>query len=36
MALVNKLQARFLISVGTDKRPVTGDFAISHLFSLDR
>jgi len=34
--LVNNFQARFLISVGTDKRPVTGDFAISHLFSLDR
>ncbi len=34
--LVNELQARFMISVGTDKRPVTGDFAILHLFSLDR
>jgi len=34
--LVGELQARFLISVGTDKRPVTGDFAITHLFSLDR
>jgi Ni,Fe-hydrogenase III large subunit/Ni,Fe-hydrogenase III component G len=34
--LVNELQARFLISVGTDKRPLTGDFAIQHLFSLDR
>lgn len=34
-ALVEKLQARFMISVGTDKRPLTGDFAISHLFSLD-
>ncbi|MFZ0911934.1 MAG: NADH-quinone oxidoreductase subunit C, partial [Candidatus Korobacteraceae bacterium] len=34
-ALLDKLQARFMISVGTDKRPVTGDFAISHLFSLD-
>jgi Ni,Fe-hydrogenase III component G len=33
--LVNELQARFMISVGTDKRPVTGDFAILHLFSLD-
>ena len=36
LALVDKLQARFLISVGTDKRPVTGDFSILHLFSLDR
>lgn len=36
LALVDKLQARFLISVGTDKRPLTGDFAILHLFSLDR
>jgi Ni,Fe-hydrogenase III large subunit/Ni,Fe-hydrogenase III component G len=34
--LVNELHARFLISVGTDKRPVTGDFTILHLFSLDR
>lgn len=34
--LVNELQARFMISVGTDTRPVTGDFAILHLFSLDR
>ena len=33
--LVNDLRARFMISVGTDKRPVTGDFAILHLFSLD-
>jgi Ni,Fe-hydrogenase III large subunit/Ni,Fe-hydrogenase III component G len=33
--LVNELQARFMISVGTDKRPITGDFAILHLFSLD-
>ena len=34
--LVNELQARFMISVGTDTRSVTGDFAILHLFSLDR
>jgi len=34
--LVHDLQARFLISVGTDARPLTGDFAILHLFSLDR
>lgn len=34
--LFNQLQARFLISVGTDKRPLTGDFGILHLFSLDR
>src|ERR1035437_8785380 len=33
--LVNNFQARYMISVGTDKRPVTGDFAILHLFSLD-
>ena len=26
--LVNELQARFMISVGTDARPITGDFAI--------
>lgn len=35
-ALVNELHARYLISVGTDKRPLSGDFGISHLFSLDR
>lgn len=34
--LVNEMRARFMISVGTDKRPVTGEFAILHLFSLDR
>ena len=34
--LVHRFQARFIISVGTDKRPLTGDFAILHLFSLDR
>jgi Ni,Fe-hydrogenase III large subunit/Ni,Fe-hydrogenase III component G len=34
--LVNELQARFMVSVGTDKRPITGDFGILHLFSLDR
>ena len=34
--LVHDLQARFLISVGTDARPITGDFTILHLFSLDR
>jgi len=34
--LVNELHARFMISVGTDQRPVTGDFAIVQLFSLDR
>jgi formate hydrogenlyase subunit 5 len=35
-ALVNELQARFLISVGTDNRQKTADFAIVHLFSIDR
>jgi Ni,Fe-hydrogenase III large subunit/Ni,Fe-hydrogenase III component G len=34
--LVHELQARFMTSVGTDKRSLTGDFGISHLFSLDR
>lgn len=34
--LVDELHARFLISVGTDKRPRTGNFAVTHLFSLDR
>ncbi len=35
-ALVNELEARFMISVGTDRRPLSGDYGISHLFSLDR
>ena len=34
-ALVGELRARFMISVGTDKRSLTGDFSILHLFSLD-
>ena len=34
-ALVAELGARFLVTVGTDRRPVTGDFGIAHLFSLD-
>jgi len=34
--LVHDLHARFLISVGTDARPLTGDFTVLHLFSLDR
>jgi Ni,Fe-hydrogenase III large subunit/Ni,Fe-hydrogenase III component G len=34
-ALVNELGARFMVSVGTDTRSLTGDFAILHLFSLD-
>lgn len=34
--LVNELQARFMISVGIDQRPITGDFAIVQLFSFDR
>ncbi|HZO99631.1 MAG TPA: NADH-quinone oxidoreductase subunit C [Terriglobia bacterium] len=34
--LVNELHARFLISVGTDERPVTGAFSVLHVFSLDR
>jgi len=35
-SLVNGFQARFMISIGTDSRPLTGDFGILHLFSLDR
>jgi formate hydrogenlyase subunit 5 len=34
-ALVNELGARFMISVGTDERPITGKYAIVQLFSLD-
>ena len=35
-ALASELHARFMISVGTDTRSLNGDFAILHLFSLDR
>jgi Ni,Fe-hydrogenase III large subunit/Ni,Fe-hydrogenase III component G len=34
-ALVEELGARFLVTVGTDRRSMTGDFGIVHLFSLD-
>ena len=34
--VVRELEARFLISVGTDVRPLDGGFSILHLFSLDR
>jgi len=34
--LINELHARFLISVGTDKRPLTGDYGVMYIFSLDR
>ncbi len=34
-ALVSELGARFLVTVGTDRRPLAGDFGIVHLFSLD-
>lgn len=34
-ALVVDAGARFLISAGTDRRPLSGDFAVSHVFSLD-
>jgi Ni,Fe-hydrogenase III large subunit/Ni,Fe-hydrogenase III component G len=33
--LFNQLHARFLISVGTDKRPLSGTFGILHVFSFD-
>jgi Ni,Fe-hydrogenase III large subunit/Ni,Fe-hydrogenase III component G len=35
-ALLDDLGARFLVSVGTDRRPISGDFAVTHLFSLDQ
>ncbi len=34
-ALVSELGARFLVTVGTDRRPLAGDYGIVHLFSLD-
>ncbi len=35
-ALVEELGARFLVSTGIDRRELSGDFGILHLFSLDR
>jgi Ni,Fe-hydrogenase III large subunit/Ni,Fe-hydrogenase III component G len=35
-ALVDEFDARFLISAGTDRRPLSGDYGIEHLFSIDR
>jgi Ni,Fe-hydrogenase III large subunit/Ni,Fe-hydrogenase III component G len=34
-ALVTQWDARFLVTVGTDRRPQSGDYGISHLFALD-
>ena len=34
-ALVRGLGARFLISIGVDRRPLSGDFGVVHLFSMD-
>lgn len=34
-ALFNELHARFVTSVGTDRRPVRGAYSILHIFSLD-
>jgi Ni,Fe-hydrogenase III large subunit/Ni,Fe-hydrogenase III component G len=33
--LFNDLRARFLITSGTDRRDLRGDYAITHIFSLD-
>jgi len=35
-ALDDEFNARFLISAGTDRRPLSGDYGIEHLFSIDR
>jgi len=35
-ALNDEFNARFLISAGTDRRPLSGDYGIEHLFSIDR
>jgi len=35
-ALADGLGARFLISVGSDRRPISGDFGVEHIFSFDR
>jgi Ni,Fe-hydrogenase III large subunit/Ni,Fe-hydrogenase III component G len=34
--LANEIEARFMVSTGTDKRPLTGDYGITHIFSLDK
>jgi Ni,Fe-hydrogenase III large subunit/Ni,Fe-hydrogenase III component G len=34
--LDDEFNARFLISAGTDRRPLSGDYGIEHLFSIDR
>ncbi len=34
--IANQLGARFLITAGTDQRPTTGDYCISHIFSFDK
>jgi Ni,Fe-hydrogenase III large subunit/Ni,Fe-hydrogenase III component G len=34
--LFNQLHARYVTSVGTDRRPLSGDFGVLHIFSLDR
>jgi len=34
--LANELGARFQITAGTDERPTTGDYCISHIFSFDK
>lgn len=33
--LVGELNARFIISVGTDKRELSNDYGIAHVFSID-
>ncbi len=33
--LFNEVGARFLVTAGIDRRPISGDFGIVHLFSLD-
>jgi len=34
--IANQLGGRFLITAGTDQRPMTGDYCISHIFSFDK
>jgi Ni,Fe-hydrogenase III large subunit/Ni,Fe-hydrogenase III component G len=34
-ALVRGLGARFLVSIGVDRRPLSGDYGVIHLFSMD-
>jgi len=33
--LANEMNARFMVTVGTDRRPLTGGYEVTHVFSVD-